>query len=92
MFAVLISLVIFVIAQVGSVPVERGMFGSYFQGDIKLTQDQERSLLKGTGNIRPITPQTGFSSANFRWRRNPHGQVIVPFRISPQEGFSEFFD
>lgn len=89
MFAVLIS--IFVIAQVGSVPVERGMFGSHFQGDIKLTQDQERSLLKGTGNIRPITPQTGFASANFRWRRNPHGQVIVPYRISPQEGFSEFF-
>lgn len=64
------------------------MFGSFFQGDIRLTPEQESIMLKGNNNS-PIHRHTGFSNPNFRWRRNPQGQVIVPYRIGPREGFSE---
>jgi len=64
-----------------------GMFGDKYQGDIKLTDAQAIVLLDS--NISSSqSVKTGWTWEGFRWPKNSHGHVIVPYTINCAEGFS----
>lgn len=54
--------------------------GSYFQGDIELTPEQEAAAFDSTDGGR--NGRTGLLSSSSRWPKNSAGKVIVPYIIS----------
>lgn len=58
------------------------MFGEYFQGDIRLTEEQQKLI---SGQIK--VPRTGWTYTPYHWLKNAQGIVEVPYRINPSEGF-----
>jgi hypothetical protein len=63
--------------------------GSFFQGDIKLIDDQ-RDYLLGTESADGSLPtRTGWISEDYRWPKGDDGYVNFPYELSAKSGFSE---
>lgn len=77
--------------QVFASPIVKnvGIYGDKFQGDIKLTEQQENFIRRIKTKGEGVRPNTGWTHPFFRWPMNLQGFVIVPYRINPSEGFSE---
>lgn len=72
---------------VRQVPTGYGIFGvDKFQGDIVLNDEQKELIY---GDPEHIDANTGMVDTFRRWPMNLQGQVVVPYRIQPSEGFSK---
>lgn len=81
-----LSVLVVLVIQVTATPIQPGVgiFGNKFQGDIKLTKEQEDAL---KGGSEGAAPNTGWTHESFRWPKNAQGQVIMPYTINPSAGF-----
>lgn len=79
--SILVAVAIFIASAVAG-PVPSGMFGHFFQGDIKLTEAQY-NIVKG------ITPMTGWIDSFFRWHKDTQGHTVVHYTFDPNAGFSK---
>ena len=70
-------------SNVNSGPVP-DMLGEDYEGDIKLTEEQQKYI---SDVNQGIAPSTGFIDTFRRWGRNLQGNVVVPYRIQATEGF-----
>lgn len=68
-----------------------GIYGEKFQGDIKLTENQEK-ILQDVDQVEGHNPRTGTVHLFYRWPKNMQGFVVVPYRINLSDDFSESFD
>lgn len=59
--------------------------GKYFQGDIVLVQDQKEYLLSNSSNF---PTRTGWIDESYRWPKDSNGDVLLPFEISKNSGYS----
>lgn len=61
--------------------------GQFFQGDIKLVQDQkDYYLAKPNGSV---PTRTGWIDEYYRWPKDKDGYVILPFYLAPESKFSK---
>lgn len=89
MFKFGIIIVSIVVSQLNSNPIEplgRSTFGfeNLFQGDIKLTEEQQDIL---DGKVK--TGRTGMLDRSKLWPKNSRGIVEIPYQVNPNAGFSE---
>ena len=70
----------------GPVPAGTGIFGKFYQGDIKLTEVQDKYL---SDLAQGIEPSTGVLNTFFRWPRNLQGNVVVPYLFNSNARFSQ---
>lgn len=85
---ILILLLGFFLNQCACIPIDIpsvGMFGDYYQGDIKLNEEQQNIFVDN--NSRNHSERTGWTWLGFRWPTNYNGLVIVPYTISYTQGF-----
>lgn len=73
---------LFSVAFTTPVHLRPGIYGDKFQGDIKLTEEQEKVIF---GHA----PKVGWIPVTHRWPINLQGYVVVPYRMQASEGFSE---
>jgi len=80
--SIVLSIICSLIA-VQAIPIaDPQIYGSEWQGDIKLTAWQ-RNAIEGR-----IT-RTGATWLSARWPKNAFGEVIVPYRFASNSGFSK---
>jgi hypothetical protein len=82
-FLVLLSLCAL---DVQAKPVEDPLNGNYYEGDIRLTPEQEK-YYKSNGT--EVQTRTGRVDVTFRWPKGPKGNVIVPYLVDPASDFSK---
>lgn len=64
--------------------------GNNFQGDIDLEPDQLEILMSNdTEDGSSSLTRIGLLSELYRWPKNKHGKVVVPFVISNNAGYSK---
>lgn len=78
-----------VVSQLNSNPIEsseRPILGheNLFQGDIKLTEEQQ-DIIDGKVKVG----RTGMLDTRNHWPKNSRGIVEIPYQINPNAGFSE---
>lgn len=61
--------------------------GELFQGDIILLREQEEFLLTNTTS-ESVSTRTGLLDQDYRWSKNYHGHVIIPYTTSDYSEFS----
>lgn len=70
-----------------------GEQGSFFQGDIDLEPDQEEALFSNDTEVSlDESTRTGLLAQHYRWPKNSKGQVVVPYTISSNAGYSKFIN
>lgn len=64
-------------------------YGEHFQGDIKLSAEQEELYFNKSGKI-PMADRTGLINEAYRWPKTADGFVMVPFDISKRFSMDAF--
>lgn len=62
--------------------------GKFFQGDIKLVQDQKDYLLANNSD-GSVPTRTGWIDEYYRWPKDERGNVIMPYVIATDSGYCE---
>lgn len=70
------------------VVAQRLEHGKFFQGDIKLVQDQMEYLLANDSDSS-VPTRTGWIDEFYRWPKDDRGNVIMPYVIATDSGYSE---
>jgi hypothetical protein len=81
-FVLLTVIIIVNIIDAGRHP-RRIHTGKYYQGDLKLSQEQQRFLHQVADVGR-----TGILGDRYRWPKK-HGKVVVPYEIDDNAGYCE---
>lgn len=73
--------------EANPVTVGRSIYedGEYFQGDIRLSDEQLAMMRDG----KSVNSKTGWTYEPYHWVKNAQGHVVIPFRYDPAGGFSE---
>lgn len=61
--------------------------GNFFQGDIVLVQDQKDYLLANDTGDGSLPTRTGWIDEFYRWPKDKHGNVILPYHVSSKSGY-----
>lgn len=82
-----IFLISFLLLLLSCVQSESGDLedGDHFQGDIRLSPEQEEMFLNKSGTFSSGI-RTGLIDENYRWPMNDDGFVNVPFQLSDTYG------
>lgn len=70
------------------VVAQRLEHGKFFQGDIKLVQEQKEYLLANNSD-GSIPTRTGWIDEYYRWPKDDRGNVIMPYSIATDSGYCE---
>lgn len=65
--------------------------GSFFQGDIVLSPDQEDLLTLNNTDDSDLESRTGILLESQRWTKNAAGFVVLPYTIKTSDYSNEFF-
>lgn len=70
------------------VVAQRLEHGKFFQGDIKLVQDQKEYLLANNSD-GSVPTRTGWIDEYYRWPKDERGNVVMPYVIASDSGYCE---
>jgi hypothetical protein len=81
----------FLVSNNKLVTQSRFELGNHFQGDIRLSQEQEDELLNpSSSELRSTDIRTGKLHFRYRWPKNSEGFVNIPYKFDAESNFSKF--